>query len=153
MTTNEKISNVYLAFKFSILDHSYSKLEIKEIINNNVALLEALNGIVLRDEELDNTVSIYSIEGNFIESNKILMELLRKKFINKSPGYIQVLKTLDTMTWVGGLEDQKVNEIQEIISIHEEVDNHMLSNTLMKRIGECIKGYEDYDIAVYLKNP
>lgn len=147
---SSKISNVYLACKFALLDHSHSKSEIKEILQNNKILVRELNICDFDEKSLEKAINFYSENGSRSESSKILLELLRKKYTGNKSHFIPTLKTLDTILWVGGLEQHKNDEIEDIIRLYEDVENCEFTEKVLERIIKCIHGYEDYDIDKYL---
>lgn len=150
MTIHQKISNVYLACKFAILDHSYSESEIREILQNNKILVKELNNPDLDEKSLEKTINFYSENGSPSESGKILLELLRKKYTGNKYNFISTLKTLDTMLWVGGLEQEKNDEIEDIIRFYEHAENCEITEKVVDMIIKCINGYQHYAIENYL---
>jgi len=150
MTIQQKTSNVYLAFKFAILDNSHSKSEIWEILQDNLILAKELKNSDSNEDSLEKIINFYSENGSLSESNKILLELLRKKYPIKKPDIIPVLKTLDTMLWTGGLEVQEIDKIENVIGFYENVENSEVTEKVVDRILKCIDGYQDYDVQNYL---
>ncbi|AWH84248.1 hypothetical protein HYN59_03580 [Flavobacterium album] len=147
----EQISTVYLAFKFAILDHAYSKNEIIGIISYNSILMENYLD-TFGENELDSLINLYAKGGDISVSSKIVLELLRKKTLETNPNYGQILKTLDTMPWLGGLDTSKEHEIAELIYFEEEIENFQMTEAVISRIKHCVNGYQEYDIERYLNN-
>lgn len=145
----QKISTVYLAFKFAILDYAYSKKEIIEIISEHSILIkDHLNAF--DEHNLDCLINLYAEEGDISVSSKIVLELLRKKTLDVNANFGRILKTLDTMPWLGGLADNKVKEIEELIYFEEEIENFQMTDAVISRIKICVDGYQKYDIEKYL---
>ena len=154
MSVEEKISNIFLAFKFALLDSLYSKTEIIEIIRSNGVLLKKVQKEDLNEDSLKEIVEKYLTKGNITESSKILFELIHKKIMSED-GKTRpwaILKTIDTMPWLNGLEKSKGQEIQSLIEFFEEVENSEYTPAVMECAGDCVRGYEEYDIETYLVN-
>lgn len=146
MNIQEKVSNICLAFKFVILDYAYSKTEILTIISNTTISQEI--GSPKTEVELTEIIETYSKEGNIIDATKIIIELLRKKTKKTKSNLLQIIKTLDTLCWLNGLEKYKLEQINEIIDLNE-AENFKINNAQIEKINECLASYQDYDIQNY----
>ncbi|MFL9844234.1 hypothetical protein [Flavobacterium rhizosphaerae] len=154
MNIEEKISNIFWAFKFALLDHLYSKNEIIEIIRNNEILLRKVGRHDLNADSLKEIIEQYSINGDNKESSKILFELIRKKIVSEDAKLRPwaILKTIETLTWLRGLEGSKNKEIQYLIEFYEEVENSEFTPAIIKRCEDCVSGYERFDVKLYIEN-
>ncbi len=142
MSIQDKIANICLAFKFAILDYAYSKNEVLELIKNSELLSKEI-GDPKTETELTEIIKEQSTNGDINESTKIIIELLRKKTSQKD--FRQVIKTLDTLCWLHGLEKYKTLQIEELIDLHEN-ENFVISNAQIEKINECVESYKEYDI-------
>ena len=149
MNIEEKISNIFLAFKFAILDYAFSKTEVQKIISNINLLQEIDNQNA--EIELNKLIEKRSENGNIFDATKIIIELLNKKSKKIEPDFLRIIKTLDTLCWLNGLEKYKTEQIEEIIDLNEK-ENFEINHVQIKKIKECLASYEDYDIHNYLTN-
>lgn len=149
MTKKDKIINTYLAFKFAILDHAYSKSEILKIIKTSDVLCNEVCE-KYTEEQLSETISQMFENGDMNEATKILIELLREKKKITDLDYGRTLKTLDTILWLNGLEKERNRQIEELIYYFEDVENSNFSESVKMKILDCLKGYENHNIKNYL---
>lgn len=63
-----------------------------------------------------------------------------------------ILKTIDSIAWLGGLEKNKIQEIGYLIAFHEEVENSEYTPAVMERCKDCVSGYESYDVKLYIES-
>ena len=149
MTKNDKILNIYLAFKFAILDHAYSKSEILKIIKTSDVLSSEV-GEKYTEDQLSERISPIFENGDINEATKILIELLREKKKITDFDYGRTLKTLDTLLWLNGLEEERSRQIEELIYYFEDEENSNFSESVKIKIVDCLKGYENHIIKNYL---
>jgi len=149
MTENDKILNIYLAFKFALLDHVYSKSDVLNIIKTSEILSNEV-GDNYTESQLSERVSTIFENGDIKDATKILIELLRKKESITNLEYGRTLKTLDTLLWLNGLEKDRYQQIEKLIYYFEDEENSTFNESVKMKISECLKGYEDYEIKNYL---
>jgi len=149
MTKKDKILNIYLAFKFAILDHAYTESEILKIIKTSDVLSNEV-GEKYTEEQLSERISPIFENGEITAATKILIELLREKKMTTDFDYGRTLKTLDTLLWLNGLEEERSRQIEELIYYFEDEENSNFTESVKIKILDCLKGYEDYNIKKYL---
>jgi hypothetical protein len=149
MTKKDKILNIYLAFKFAILDNAYTESEILKIIKTSDVLSNEV-GEKYAEEQLSERISPIFENGEINVATKILIELLREKKMTTDLDYGRTLKTLDTLLWLNGLEEERSRQIEELIYYFEDEENSNFTESVKMKILDCLKGYENYNIKNYL---
>jgi len=149
MTKKDKILNIYLAFKFAILDHAYTESEILKIIKTSDVLSNEV-GEKYTEEQLSERISPIFENGEINVATKILIELLREKRMTTDLDFGRTLKTLDTLLWLNGLEEERSRQIEELIYYFEDEENSNFTESVKMKILDCLKGYENYNIKNYL---
>jgi hypothetical protein len=153
------LHNIFGALSNVLMDYAYSKDEVLHIIYTHPALHNAVADTVLANateaasltkQQVSDAMFLLAARAAKPEANKITMALLYKKAVMGSPDYMSLLKAVETVLWIGGIDDTKNEEIAQLIAFFEDEQDAQCTPAVIDRIKSCLQGYEEYAIETVL---